>query len=193
MILLLLLFQGFKTVLAPSLLFPFDYPSSQYFPQVYNVSLSHAWNVKEEFAAGVYGEIFVRNSDRYSDPYLQNPDLYLKLFTYGVGGCFDYKINDYFAVGAGLGVYRLGFKYPYAKEGGEVDYWNETRTNLGFYSSFSVSKPIDRWRLGASIKIYLIGRQYYDYYVYYYQEGYPPDFPSSLQGIAIGLNLGYER
>lgn len=199
MILLLLLFQGFKTVFAPSVLFPTTYPTDQYFPSIYNFSLSHTWKTTEEFGPGIYGEILVKNADLYSDPYLQNPDVSLKLLTFGLGGCFDYKINDYLAVGAGLGIYRIGFKYPEAAAGSEVIERQETRINLGFYSSFTVTKLIkNNWRLGATMKIFIIGKTednyypYFDYYPPYYYD-YPPYFPSPLQGISLGLCLGYER
>jgi hypothetical protein len=199
MILLLLLFQGFKTVFAPSILFPVTYPTNQYFSSVYNFSLSHTWKVREEFSPGIYGDIFVKNSGVYADPYFQNPDLHLRLFTFGFGGCFDYKINDYFLVGAGLGIYRLGFRYPLVTENGEIVDQSEVRTNLGFYSSFTVSKLIkNNWRLGATMKIYIIGKTedyyaYFDYYPPYDYYEYYPYFPSPLQGISLGVCLGYER
>jgi len=199
MILLLIIFQGFRTIFAPSVLFPANYPANQYFLNIYNFSLSHTWKVNEEFNPGIYGEIFVKNSDLYADPYFQNPDLSLKLFTFGLGGCFDYKINDYFAVGAGLGIYRLGFKYPRVKEDGEIVEQQEARTNLGFYSSFALTKLIKKnWRLGATLKIFIIGKTedyyaYFDYYPPYEYNEYYPYFPSPLQGISLGLCLGYER
>ncbi len=194
MILALLLIQGFRTVLAPSILVPFENPARQYFPQVYNVSLSQAWNIKHEFTLGMYGEIFMNNSDLYSDPYLQNPNFNLKLLVYGLGGCFDFQINEYLSVGAGLGIYRLGFKFPYVKEGGEVVDMSNTTTNLGFYSSFSLTKSYSNWRLGTIMKIYLIGKA--DDYYYYPPYGYFENtayFPSRLQGISLGLTLGYEK
>ncbi len=196
MIILFLIFQSFKTVLTPSIFFPINEPTTMYFSHVNNLSISFGWNTGREFIPGIYGEIFQENNDLYSDPYLQKSGLSLKLFSYGFGGCFEYKLNDYFLVGSGVGVYRLNFKYPYAKDNGEIDINNNNRTYLGIHGTFSFSKPVAGWRFGVTMKVSLIGKREYDFYYpypYYYDYESMPFFPTPLQGISLGLNLGYEK
>jgi hypothetical protein len=197
MILLLLLFQGFKTVLFPSMFFPINEPTSLYFSHVHNLSLSYGWKTGGDFIPGIYGEIFQKNNDLYSDPYLRKSGLSLKLFSYCLGGNFEYKLNDKFSVGSGIGIYTLYFKYPFAKDNGEIDYKNNRRTYLGLYAAFSFSKPFVPWRIGVTMKVYQIGENvypdtYYGYPPYDYYEN-TPFFPTPLQGFSLGLTLGYEK
>jgi hypothetical protein len=112
------------------------------------------------------------------------------MLTLGVGGCFDYKITDYFMVGAGIGIYNMNFEYPLVRDSSEILQKNASRTTFGFYTGFSLNKNIGKFALGASMNVYIIGKQESNYYYYY---PYEPNlvFPAPLQGIGLNLNFRY--
>lgn len=196
MILLLFLIQlnNFKAEISPAILFPASQLTQQYFNPIYDISANGVWKVSEEFAPGIYVQLLKKNGNPYQDAYFQDTDMMLKLLAYGAGGCFEYQITNYFSVGAGAGIYRVKFNYPYTTSDAKVINSSNTKTKLGFYSAFSVYKQVKKWRFGASLKIQIIGAQHYnyDYLVYPYYYDTTPAFPSPIQGIALSLNLGYE-
>lgn len=192
-LLFLLNLHNFQVEVNPGILFNTTQPSSFYFDHIYNISVDGKWKLNNTFIPGVYADFFKKTSRPYQDQYFQDPDLSLKMFTFGLGGSFDYRITDYFLVGAGVGVYNINFRYPYTRDSGEVTYENTSRTNFGFYSSFSLIKPIGKFSVGASLKVYIIGKNeyYYDNLVYPLTYDTRPDFPTPIQGITLTLNLGY--
>ncbi len=151
-------------------IFPEDPKTSDLFGTIYEGSVSfHPWNINI-MHLGITSNFLYKKSNPFSDDYLQDPDLNLRLTSFGTGPLVAVRFNNIVSIGMLLRLNYIWITYPESSNNSIVSVKTIGHTAFGF-EFFGYFTPISvkgiNFGLAIGLHVTTYGRERYYYYYDY--------------------------
>lgn len=165
--------------------------TEHYFGAIYNFSASTYFS-PNDFSYGLYGDLYYKRHDPYTEPYFQNSGLSTAVRAGNIGGTVRYRMFTFVSVKGGVGYCFGQLLRPRALANAAVEQEKISKNSLAAFIAWDLSKKVGPLWLGGELKVNLIsfGSKSTSYYYDPYYDEYDPFNEISLTGVAFSIEVG---